>query len=146
VAIAVGEAELADRSEGVWFADLAAVTITNGGEVPAAIAKAVGLSLREGDPTEQVVDHLADKSALVILDNCEHVIDACAEFAEALLLRRGECVFLTTSREALGVDGEVTMRLGPLPADDENAPAVLLFTERARSADSQFVADEKSAP
>jgi hypothetical protein len=66
VAIAVGEAELPERAGGVWFADLAAVT--SGSDVSAAVGKAVGLSLREGDPAAQVIDHLADKAALVILD------------------------------------------------------------------------------
>ena len=120
----------------MWFADLTAVT--GGSEVPGAISKAVGLSLRDGDPIAQVVDHLADKRALVILDNCEHVIDACAEFAELFLSTAGASVLLATSREALGIDGECLLRLDPLAADGRDAPAVQLFAERAGAADARF--------
>ena len=143
VAIATGEVELPERTGGVWFADLAA--LTGGTGVPAAIGKAVGLSLREGDPTAQVIDYLGDKAAMVILDNCEHVIDACAEFAERFLASMGDSVILATSREPLAVDGEATMRLGPLAAEDGDAPAIRLFNERAMSADSRFVPESRHA-
>ena len=56
---------------GIWFADLTAVTSDS--EVPNAITKAVGLALRDGDLIAQIVEYLADKAALVVLDNCEHV-------------------------------------------------------------------------
>ena len=140
VAIAAGEAELSGRAGGVWFADLAVVT--SGSDVAGAIAKAVGLSLRDGDPTAQVVDHLVDNPALVILDNCEHVIDACAEFADRFLTAPGDSVLLATSREALGVDGEQLLRLGPLAADGHDAPAVQLFAERAASVDAGFALND----
>ncbi len=143
VAIAAGEAELPGRSGGVWFTDLAAVT--SGSEVLGAISKAVGVSLREGELAAQVVDHLADKTALVILDNCEHVIDACGEFAERFLSAAGSSVLLATSREALGIDGECLIRLGPLAADGRDAPAVQLFAERAASADARFALDNDNA-
>jgi predicted ATPase len=143
VAIAAGEAELPGRGGGVWFADLAAVSSAS--EVPGAISNAVGLSLRKGDPAAQVVDHLVDKAALVILDNCEHVIDACAEFAERFLSTGGSSVLLATSREALGVDGECLLRLGPLAADGRDAPAVRLFAERAAAAGARFALDDENA-
>ena len=143
VAIAVGEEEMPHRTNGVWFADLTAVT--SDAEVPAAVAKAVGLSLQGGDTIAQVVDHLADREALVILDNCEHVIDGCARFADGFLTKAGQSVLLATSREALGVDGEATMLLGPLGADGSDAPAVRLFADRAASADHRFVVDDTNA-
>ena len=99
VAIAVGEAELLKRPGGVWFVDLTAVLGDN--DVPAAIAKAVGLTLHDGDLAQQVVEHLADKDALVILDNCEHVVDGCADFADRFLTAPGQATLLATSREAL---------------------------------------------
>ena len=142
VAIAVGESELPGRGGAVWFADLAAAT--SGRDVPGAISSAVGLTLRGGDPVAQVVDHLTDKSALVILDNCEHVIDACADFAERFLSRAGSSVLLATSREALGVDGECLIRLGPLAADNSEAPAVRLFAQRAAAADGRFALDAEN--
>jgi predicted ATPase/class 3 adenylate cyclase len=143
VALAVGEEELPHRSGGVWFADLR--TTTNDGDVPAAIGNAVGLSLRDGDATAQVVDHLADKAAMVILDNCEHVVEGCASFANRFLTRAGESVLLATSREVLAVEGECTVLLGSLSAEGSDAPAVRLFAQRAAAADSRFVVDETNA-
>jgi predicted ATPase/class 3 adenylate cyclase len=143
VALAVGEEELPHRSGGVWFADLR--TVTNDGDVPAAISDAVGLSLRDGDATAQVIDHLADKAALVILDNCEHLVDGCAAFADRFLTRPGETVLLATSREALAVEGECTMLLGSLSAEGSEAPAVRLFAQRAAAAYSRFVVDDTNA-
>ncbi len=129
LAVAVGEAELPSRADGVWFVDLTAVTA--GTEVPGAVARAVGLSLMPGDPVTQVVEFLADKAALVILDNCEHVVDECAKLADRFLSARGEAVLLATSREALDVDGEHTVVLTSLATDGATAPAVRLFVERA---------------
>ena len=73
LAIAVGEAELPHRPGGVWFVDLTAVM--SGADVPTAIAGGVGLVLTSPQPTEQLIEFLAGKAALVILDNCEHLID-----------------------------------------------------------------------
>jgi predicted ATPase/class 3 adenylate cyclase len=143
VAIAVGDAELDHRPGGVWFVDLTAVM--NADDVPSAVAGAVGLRLTGDDPTRQVVTYLADKAALVILDNCEHVIDACAEFAEIFLSAAGDAAVLATSREALGIEGEQVMHLPSLAstASDEpdGAPAVQLFVERARAIDPRFELD-----
>ena len=142
LAIAIGEEELPQRRDGVWFADLTAVM--NGEDVPAAIASALRLVLTSGDPGQQVIAYLADKSALVILDNCEHVIDACARFADAFLAVAGRTVVLATSREALGVDGEQVTQLASLSAKSVGAsesPAVQLFVERASSIDPSFRLD-----
>ena len=136
VTLAVGEAELAHRSAGVWFVDLTAVMNEN--DVPAAIAAALGLTLTTGDPTAQVITYLRDKPALVIVDNCEHLIDACAAFVEAFLATNGPAVILATSREALAVDGEQVVVLSPLPSDTADSPAVRLFMDRATAADPRF--------
>jgi predicted ATPase/DNA-binding SARP family transcriptional activator len=136
LAIAVGEAELPHRPAGVWLTDLTAVV--NGRDVPAAIAKAVGLTLHEGNPTDQVITYLADKVTLLVLDNCEHVIDACAEFGQRFLRVAGESVLLATSREALDVEGERTMVLRPLAADGPGSPGVQLFVDRAMAVDPLF--------
>ena len=106
-----------------------------------AISVATGLSLNAGDPDQQLIDFLADKSALVILDNCEHLIDACAAFAERFLAATGSTTLLATSREALDVDGEQTFLLAPLPADTVDSPAVRLFVERAIAVDPRFALD-----
>jgi predicted ATPase len=147
LAVAVGEEELVHRPAGVWLVDL--TEVMNADEVPGAIAGSLGLSLVGGDATSQVIGFLADKAALVILDNCEHVIDACAEFAEAFLAVGGETVLLATSREALDVDGEQVMHLSSLSSattDGTHAPAVQLFAERAAAIEPGFsVTDENVA-
>ena len=143
VALAVGEAELPHRPGGVWFADLTAISRDD--DVANAIAKALRLSFRDGDLIDQVVEHLAGNAALVILDNCEHVIDGCAMFTDRFLTSAGDAVVLATSREALAVDGEHTILLGSLAADGVDSPAVRLFAERAAAADSRFVVDDANA-
>jgi predicted ATPase/class 3 adenylate cyclase len=143
VAIAVGEAELSHRTAGVWFVDLTGVM--NGGDVLPAIAKAVGLTLQAGDPTDQVIGYLTDKASLVILDNCEHVIEACADFSERFLRVGGEAVMLATSREALDVEGERTMVLGSLPSDGPDSPGVQLFVDRATAIDPGFELTDTNA-
>ena len=140
VAIAVGEAEIAHRSGGVWFVDLTAITRND--EVPSAVASAVGLNLSAGDTVAQVIRYLADKPALVILDNCEHLINGCATFVQSFLTARGAASILATSREVLDVDGEHNVALAPLMFDSASSPAVRLFAERAGSVDPTFVLDE----
>jgi predicted ATPase/class 3 adenylate cyclase len=136
LAIAIGESELAHRGGGVWFVDL--TTVVDGSDVPAAIANAVGVSLAPGSATDQIVRYLADKAALLILDNCEHVIDDCAEFAERFLAAHGPATILATSREALDVDGERAVVLGSLPTDTPDSAGVRLFVDRAAAVDPAF--------
>jgi predicted ATPase len=113
--------------------------------VSGAIAKAVRLTLGAGDPTDQVVGFLTDQAALVILDNCEHVIDSCAEFAERFLQVDGASVMLATSREALDVDGERIVVLGTLPSNASDSPGVQLFVDRATAVDRRFVLTEATS-
>jgi predicted ATPase/class 3 adenylate cyclase len=144
LAVAVGGDELPLRSGGVWFVDLT-TTVTDREVVP-AVAATVGLQLSGGDATGQLVGFLADRDALVILDNCEHVLDGCAAFAEVFVARPGRSVLLATSREALGVDGERALTLGPLASGDVWSPAVRLFADRAAATDAHFrVADDEVA-
>jgi predicted ATPase len=143
LAIAVGEAELLHRRDGVWFVDLTAVSGEN--ELPAAIAKALGLTLRAGDAIGQILTFLRDKAALLIVDNCEHVIDATATFADRFLADASPTVVLATSREALAIDGEQSVVLRSLPCDAGDAPAVRLFAERAAAVDPAFALDQTNA-
>ena len=103
LAIAVGEAELPHHRSGVWFVDLAAVS--SGADVPSAIANGLGLNLATGDQTRQILAFLADKQALVILDNCEHLIDETAAFVDAFVATNNPTKILATSREAFDIDG-----------------------------------------
>ena len=140
LALAVGESELAHRSGGVWFVDLAAVM--SDPEVPEAIAGAIGLSLQIGDPVEQIISYLADQVALVVLDNCEHLVDAVADFADRFLSVTGRSVLLATSREMLDVEGERIYRVAPLAADGPNSPGVALFVDRATAIEPDFALNE----
>ena len=145
LALAVGEAELASRRGGVWFVDL--TPVTDGSLVPATIAAAVGLVITSGDPTTAVVDYLSDLDALVVLDNCEHLVDECAEFLEIFISRPSSSRVLATTREFFDVDGERPIRLSPLAVEGGSSAAVRLFVERALAVDPAFrlEADDRSA-
>jgi predicted ATPase/DNA-binding SARP family transcriptional activator len=126
---------------GVWFAGLD--TVASGDDVAAAVAEAVGLSSVDaaGQPAlaatgalDRLRTMLSDRSALVVLDNCEHVIDDAARLADGLLAVAPGLRLLATSREALRVPGERVWRVPPL----SNQDAVTLFTERARAARGDF--------
>ena len=138
----VGEYELGQRPGGVWFVDLTAVV--NGTDIPGAIASELGLSLRVGDPVDQVIEYLADQAALVILDNCEHLIDDAADFAERFLTAGGRASILATSREMLDVDGERVYPVPPLASDGAESAAVTLFADRATAVDPAFVIDDSN--
>ena len=144
LAIAVGEAELTHWRDGVWFVDLTAAS--TGADVASAIANGLGMNLVAGDPTGQILTFLGDKQALVILDNCEHLIDACASFVDAFLATNSPAKILATSREALDIDGERTIVLGSLATDTADSPGVRLFVDRAIAVHPAFeLTDENVA-
>ena len=150
-------ADLVDGSgDGVWFVELAATS--NPELVPALVARV--LSVRE-DPdramTDTLADALATRDLLIILDNCEHLIGACAELADALLRHCVNLKILATSREPLGVDGEHIFRVpsltlpraGPESGSVEEAgrsEAVALFVERGAQHRPGFALDGANAP
>ncbi|MGR3344082.1 MAG: helix-turn-helix transcriptional regulator, partial [Paracoccaceae bacterium] len=128
--------------DGVWFIELASVTRAEG--VPVAVARV--LDLREEASvslTDMLVRELAQREMLLIFDNCEQVLDACAEFVERVLKAAPGVRVLATSREPLGVMGEMARGVPPLDTTD----GVALFCERARQAVSDFdsTASEASA-
>jgi predicted ATPase/DNA-binding winged helix-turn-helix (wHTH) protein len=136
--------------DGVWIAELSPLSDPNC--VPAAIAAAVGIELAAGDASaETVAAALSAKELLIVLDTCEHVINAAAEMAEALLRASARARVIATSREALTIDGEwvYPMRPLPVPADNETDPlnyrAVSLFVARAQAADLNFSAERCNA-
>ncbi|WP_435970450.1 BTAD domain-containing putative transcriptional regulator [Streptomyces sp. Qhu_M48] len=134
--------------DGVWVAELAPVTDPEA--VPEAVLAAVGAretvlrgagaeELRAGnDPLARLVEHCAGRRMLLLLDNCEHVVAAAADLAETLLARCPGLRVLATSREPLGVPGEVVRPLGPLPTD----MALRLLGERGAAARPGFAVDE----
>ncbi len=126
LALQVAEQLVEQYVDGVWFIELAAVSAPH--LVPQTIARALGLREEPGrDLTETLCEQLADMSALVVLDNCEQVLDATGLLTISLLQAAPGIQLVVTSREPLGVPGEVTWRVPSL--DDE--AATQLFLERA---------------
>jgi predicted ATPase/ATP/maltotriose-dependent transcriptional regulator MalT len=141
--------------DGVWWVDLA--PMTNDGLLANAVA--VALSIKE-IPGQRLIDtvrdHFRDQRALLLLDNCEHVVDGCAELVYELLRNCHSLSILTTSREPIGVDGEVSWRVPSLRLPDFDrtlsldsimgSEAVRLFVDRATRVRSTFRLSEGSAP
>lgn len=148
-------AERVDRyAGGTWLVDFAPVNDADAVEM--LVADAIGAAPRGGDSAiPAVIDALGAGPALVVLDNCEHLVAECAALVETLLRACKELTVLATSREPLGFAGEVTFRVPSLTAPDRNAVATLetigefeavaLFEERARRARSRFCVDESNA-
>ncbi|GAA2065378.1 BTAD domain-containing putative transcriptional regulator [Streptomyces albiaxialis] len=145
-----GDAPARDLPGGVWLAELAPVTGAD--DVPLAVLGALGarqaavLDPRHQAPQDvltQVAEALAAAPAVLVLDNCEHVVEAAAHLAEQLLGRCPRLRVLATSREPLGIAGEALCPVPPLglppnAAEAPRSPAVRLFADRARSADPAF--------
>ena len=146
------QSHLSDQfPDGVWLAELS--PIVNPDLVPATVAGAVGLHLGAGEISPQRVSQaLADRHMLLILDTCEHVIDAAAAMAEAVVQAAPGVRIITTSREPLRAEEEQVYNVPPLavPAVDAENPwqfgAVLLFVVRSRASGGQIYEDQHSAP
>ena len=132
VAIAAARAARDLHPHGCWFVPLAGITDPN--QVPKAAATALGLTDSESAPDRLVSAWLASRHALVVLDNCEHLADAAARFAERLLGAAPHVTIIATSREPLGVHGEIQMPIPPLTTE----AAVVLFADRAGRIRPQF--------
>src|SRR6266446_2787551 len=154
LALAAAEAMLAAYENGVWFIDLA--PLTDPRLVPRALATVLGLEIHAEDPLPGLAASLPDKRMLVILDNCEHVIEAAAVLAAILLRSTPGISILATSREPLAVAGEREYRLRPLAtpspspvltaADALSFPAVQLFLERVSTVIDDFALSDADAP
>jgi predicted ATPase/DNA-binding CsgD family transcriptional regulator len=145
--------QVADRlADGVWGVELA--TIAEPGSVPAAAATVLGLRQAPGmSVMEALGAHLARQQLLLVLDNCEHVLEAVAQFCAAVLRTADDVRILATSREPLGLPEEARYRLPPLTLPDPDSPggpvaseAVALFADRARQLDPYFTLDDESGP
>lgn len=128
--------------DGIWYVDLA--PITNAAVAPLTVARTLGLPDHPGRSTmELLVRFLGEKSMLLVLDNCEHLLDACGDMVVELLGSCPHATILSTSREPLGVPGELTWRVPSLSLTEE---AVELFADRARQARPDFVVNEANTP
>ncbi|MBB5916042.1 putative ATPase/DNA-binding CsgD family transcriptional regulator [Nocardia transvalensis] len=158
----IGKTRLARRTaaavagayrDGTVFVELAEARHDT--EVPQAVADRLQLRLRSVEPvTARVLEHLRDKNILLVLDNCEHLLDGCAAFAAAVLDTCRDVVILATSRQSLGVPGEHVFRLPPLAApvnadttlaELSRYEAVRLFTDRAAAVRSDFALTDRNA-
>jgi predicted ATPase len=139
---------------GAAFVELA--TISDPELVPDAVAATLDVRpLPEQEPVDAVIDFLARRTLLLVLDNCEHLLSATANFAATLLRSAPQLTILATSREPLRAAGEVVFRVPSLDIPDPERPqlleqladyeAVSLFVERAAAASPGFVLDEENA-
>jgi predicted ATPase/DNA-binding NarL/FixJ family response regulator len=134
--------------DGIWLVDLA--TLTDPGLVAQRVARALGLRDDSNRWSVAVLaDYLADRQLILVMDNCEHVLDPCAVLAETLLRAAPQLRILATSRQPLGVPGEQVLTVPPLAVPTADQPpqspdvlaqfdAVALFVERARQGASSF--------
>jgi predicted ATPase/DNA-binding CsgD family transcriptional regulator len=141
LAIQVATQMTAEFGDGAWYVDLA--PITDPGLVPVTAARALGLPDQPGRTlTDTVVSFIGDRHMLIVLDNCEHLLDAAATLTITLLGRCPALTVMATSREPIGVPGEATWRVPPLSLADE---AIELFTDRARHVRRDFTITADSA-
>ncbi|GAB7145652.1 helix-turn-helix transcriptional regulator [Mycobacterium riyadhense] len=127
-------AEIAGEFGGAWFVDLAPIIDPN--LVPITVSRTLGLHDQPGrSTTDTLVRYLGARRVLLVLDNCEHLIDASAALVEALVEACPDLRLLATSREPIRVPGEVSYRVPPLSLSDE---AVQMFSFRARRVRPDF--------
>ena len=168
LAIAVAEKMLPDFSEGIWFVDLAPLVDAN--LVATAVARSLGVREDAKRPlAETLREYLAPRRLLLVLDNCEHLLPGCARFVNTLLQGCPRLQVLATSRQALGLRGEIAWRVPslslppptllpangggaspasplPLPLALLESDAARLFLERAMETSPTFALTERNAP
>ncbi|GAA1505357.1 BTAD domain-containing putative transcriptional regulator [Sphaerisporangium rubeum] len=159
--LAVEAARRREYRDGTWLVDLAAVTepakvgaavLAAIGSVGVALFEGFGRMRAEGSELDVLTDRLGGRESLLVVDNCEHLIDAVAHLVAALLPRCAELRVLATSREPLAIDGEALVPIGSLalpgPGDDlaevRRSASVRLFTERAAAVRPGFEVDERT--
>ena len=153
-----------DFPDGVWLAEMAGLAEPE--RFPHWVAEEMGVARSAGATAltgaaddrswiEVVIDYLSPRTALLVLDNCEHLIGAAAEFAEAVLRASPNLKILTTSREGLGITGEYLIQVPSLglpslfdlqSGTGAFPDAMELFVERASAVNARFVLDTESAP
>jgi predicted ATPase/transcriptional regulator with XRE-family HTH domain len=155
LALQVATELLTRYPDGVWLIELAPLSD------PEIVPRLVAIALRVVEEpgrslVKTLIDHLRPQSLLLILDNCEHLIDACAELADSLLRGSPNLKLLVTSREALGIAGETVFSVPPLSLPDVHqlsdvatvmrSEAVRLFVDRAVAAKPDFTVTDTNAP
>jgi predicted ATPase/DNA-binding winged helix-turn-helix (wHTH) protein len=153
-ALAVGYSALAHFTDAVFFVDLS--TVRDKEQAIGAIASAVGLDPQFVDSEEALLNFMRPRSALLILDSCEHLIEKVAEIANSVLQSVPNIHMLATSREVLQVDGECILHLSPLACPPEQPgltasevltyPATQLFVERISARGGDYSLSDEDAP
>lgn len=154
IALAVGRAAVEEFGGEVYFVDLE--SLTDPRHVAGAVATSLGLALKSKDPDLELVDLVRSRKLLIILDSCEHVIEAVASLAEQLCRQTEEIHVLTTSRELLKVEGEHCYRVLPLDCPPDGSeqtanavlryPSVQLFVRRVAARAGSVVLTDEEAP
>jgi non-specific serine/threonine protein kinase len=155
LALQVAADLLVSRRDGVWLTELAAITDPD--RVAQTIAASVGVAEQPGKtPTDALVEYLASRRLVLVLDNAEHLLAPCATLVHDILRQCANVEVLATSREPLGVGGEAVYRVPPMtvpdskrdatPSDISAYESVRLFVERARLHRPGFEMDRENAP
>jgi predicted ATPase len=152
LSLQIAEEQLAEFKDGVWLVELA--PLADSAYIASTIASTFSLREVQGVPLINIViDYLRGKQLLLILDNCEHLVEACAQLTDQLLHDCPQLKIIASSREALGINGETVYRVPSLalPANESNVDAVMtcesthLFAERATKAEPRFRATKDNA-
>src|ERR1700680_730310 len=155
LALRVGVDLLHSYSNGVWFCDFS--PIVEAGLAASVVAKVLSIREQQGRPLIDTIVHvLKGRRALTILDNCEHVLDTAAELTDEILHQCPNIRILATSRQALGIVGEVVQRVPSLALPNKTEGltvdratrygAIALFVDRAQAADTRFAFDKEAVP
>jgi predicted ATPase/DNA-binding SARP family transcriptional activator len=150
LALEAASRALPDFPDGVVFVDLS--SLVDGGHVPRAVALALELGEGSGADVASLVEEVRRAELLLVLDNCEHVRDSCAELAHSLLISGPRLRLIATSRELLGAPGEVDYPVSPLSlpsaaadrGEVRESEAVRLFLERAQAVRPRLLADDEA--
>lgn len=153
LSIQVASELLAEYPIGVWLVEL--TPLTDPALVPQSVCAALGVK-PEGDTSalDALINYMHEKKILLVVDNCEHLIDACAQLCDSLLRACPELQIIASSREALGIEGENAYRVPSLSLPNpksglqviEESEAVKLFMERATTNLPEFEMTEANAP
>ena len=155
VSLQVGVNVLDRFNDGVWFVELA--PLSNSEYLPITIAQAMDITLgNQGAPLDLLVNAIGSKRALLVVDNCEHLVEPAGRAIAAILRGCPQIRVLASSRQRLGISGEATYRipslamppaLGELTAAEAGRyAATTLFVERAAAVDDRFLLDDENAP
>jgi predicted ATPase/DNA-binding winged helix-turn-helix (wHTH) protein len=153
VALTTANEAASSYRDGVCFIDLAAVSSSLA--ISSVVAAALGLAVVSDDPTSELMAFLRDRHILLVLDSCEHILEAAGILAEKVLRGAPEAHVLATSREPLRAEGESVHHLAPLETPSEAAgltaaealtfPAIALFVDRAASSLDEFELTDQNA-